>query len=525
MRDASPARKRPSPSDITTKATSATTGMISQHPIALSVMRLTTPLPNRTNPMPLILPASDKQDESVPDPLLRSIPAWEGEGAPCGVGALSVLPSSFGSIYASETFRSFISVFNQSADPVQSVSISVQIQTSSQRITTLLDTTQSPRPVLEPQTSINNIVKVPLPELGVHKLLCAATYRDRRSKSSQLRTFRQVFRFNVLPPLEPSLSVVPLYKGIESFPFSISAPRYTANFVHYLVDLRVLNAVPVPVYITDTSFVPCPPFRVRSLLRESAEAAVVNEEPLTRDSNPAEPRKATMGVGDARNFLFHVYRSTTEPDKNDKEPSSDSKPVASASSPIIQSSGLQRTDRLSSQSTKSVASPRIASEKGAITTARQRVLTDQPPAPHSNLRQLGHMTISWRTALGEIGHLDNVVTATEPVARRTEIEVSIYAVPERVQVHRPFVARCAARNNTTKAVRLYLQVRRDLVGEIVPVGVSGVSLGEVRSGCTARCSVTLIPLARGQHTISGVRVVDIDSNMSFKAEPPVVSVS
>lgn len=134
------------------------------------------------------------------------------------------------------------------------------------------------------------------------------------------------------------------------------------------------------------------------------------------------------------------------------------------------------------------------------------------------------MTVSWRSALGEVGHLDNVVTAEEPVVSSSDVEVCIYAVPEKIYAHRPFVARCAARNNMRRAVRLYLQVRRDLVGEIVPVGVSGVSLGEVRPGCTVRCSVTLIPLVRGQHSISGVRVVDIDSNMSYKADPPVLSV-
>lgn len=515
MRDASPARSRSSASDTTNAG---------PHPLALSVMRLTTPLPDRTNAMPFILPTQSSASQH-PDPLLRSIPAWEGEGAPCGVGALSVLPSSFGSIYASETFRSFISVFNQSTEPVQSVSISVHIQTSAQRITPLLDTTQSPRPTLDPQASINNVVKITLPELGVHKLLCAASYRDRKSRNPQIRTFRQVFRFNVLPPLEPSLSVIPLYKGLESFPFSTSAPRYTSNFVHYLVDLRVLNAVPVPVYLTDATFIPSPPFRVRSLLRDSAEAIILKEDDIHRDTKTVEGRSASMGVGDARNFLFHVYKSLAKPDEQGKTSSTESTAVASASSPQIRPGGLRRTDRLASQSTKSIASPRIALRQGAAEHGRHRTLLGQSTEAESMPRQLGHMTISWRSALGEVGHLDNVVTATEPVSRSTDIEVSIYAVPEQVHAHRPFVARCAARNNTRKAARLYLQVRRDLVGEIVPVGVSGVSLGEVLPGCTARCSITLIPLVRGQHTISGVRVVDIGSNMSFKAEPPVVSVS
>lgn len=520
MRDASPTRSRASATD---------TANVSPHPLALSVMRLTAPLPNRTNAMPFITSnssnSSQPPDNDVPDSLFKHIPTWEGEGAPCGVGALSVLPSSFGSIYASETFRSFISVFNQSTEPAQSVSVSVHIQTSSQRIIPLLDTTQNPRPSLEPRASINNIVKIALPELGVHKLLCAASYRDRKSFNAQIRTLRQVFRFNVLPPLEPSLSVIPLYKGLESFPFSTSSPCYTTNFVHYLVDLRVLNAVPVPVYLTDATFVPKPPFRVRSLLRKSAEASILTEEKLHGDAKTVEGRNASMGVGDGRNFLFHVYRCLAKPDVEAKTSNLESTTQASASTPELPVSGLRRTDHLASKSSKSITSSQSRFGHGAVEHGRPRKFPNQASLPQSTPRQLGHMTISWRSALGEVGHLDNVVTATEPFSRRTDIEVSVYAVPEEVYTHRPFVARCAARNNTSQSARLYLQVRRDLVGEIVPVGVSGVSLGEVQPGCTARCSITLIPLVRGQHSISGIRVVDIDSNMSYKAEPPVVSVS
>lgn len=515
MRDAAPPRAAAASSDPSTA---------SSHPLALSVMRLTIPLPNRTNAMPFIRHESSEalspSEANVPDPLLQNIPPWEGEGAPCGVGAMSVLPASFGSIYASETFRSFISVYNQSTGPVQSVSISVQIQTSTQTTISLLDTTPSPRPMLDPKTSINNIVKIPLPDVGMHKLLCAASYRVQKSKHSQIRTYRQVFRFNVLPPLEPSLSVIPLYKGLNSFPFPDAHARYITNFAHYLVDLRVLNAVPVPVYLTDATFIPCKPFRVRSLLRQSADDIILEEDGLGEEDAKVEARNVSMGVGDARNFLFHVYTSLNE---SRKETARGGHAAVVTTASVVQLEASNSGSERPSQRKKSITSASQASGRPAATGMSNRTIpvSSVETTPH----QLGHITISWRSALGENGHLDNIVTAMAPVTRRDDVEVSIYAVPEQIHAHRPFVAKCAARNNTGRAARLYLQIRRDLVGEIVPVGVSGVSLGEVQPGCTVRCSITLIPLVRGQHTISGVRVVDIDSNKSFKADAALVSVS
>lgn len=517
MRDASPANPA-APSGTGTGPAARPSAL------TMNVMRLTSPLPQLTNPLPFI-PSTISESTSTPsDELLTNIPPWEGEGAPCGVGYLSVLPSSLGSIYASETFRSFLSVFNASSDPAHNVALTVHIQTASQRIVPLLDTGKNPRPVLQPRASINNIVKAKLPELGVHKLFCSASYDDPLSTTGQLRTLQQVFRFNVLPPLEPSLSVIPLYRGLESFSFPPPAARLTSNFVHYLVDLRVLNAVPVPVYETEATFVPKPPFRVQKLLGDSANAFAVPDS----DLDPEEAacvlpiRNASMGVGDTRNFLFHVYRALSDSDVDGISSALAKTTLSSASASNITKPSLQRTDGIVSKGANPVRSASEAPPGSARHGQHWR-----PPDSgkvESAAKEMGHLTISWRSAHGEVGHLDNVVTAFEPTFRHHDIEVAIYAVPEEIHTHRPFLARCAARNNTTRAVRLYLQVRRDLVGEIVPVGVSGVSLGEVQPGCTVRCSITLIPLARGQHSISGVRVVDIDTNMSYKADPPMLSV-
>lgn len=423
-------------------------------------MRLTTPLPPRTNPPPFV-PRDDecepKQHEPEPFPFLPTAPPWQAEGAPCGVGHLTVLPSSFGSIYASETFRSFISVFNRSADAVFKVSVTIQMQTSSSRRIALFDSSNSPRSSLKPRASINNIVSVPLPELGVHVLVCAATYYEINDQSAASpRTLRQFFRFNVLPPVDPAISVYPLYRQLEvlGIPTVVSHARRMAAGSHFIVHVRVHNAIPVAVYGTTATFSPKPPYHVRAFGSDEAQLA---------KCDALQSRRATLAGGDSRNFIFFVFSCVGD--------------------------------------------------------------TSRKHGMNTNARHLGSVQVKWRSALGENGSVERQVEGVVESTSCDAVSVSIYAVPHQVRAHHPFVARCAARNNSTRTVRLYLQIRRDLVGEIVPVGVSGVSLGEVGPSETGNCAITLIALVRGQHNISGVRVVEMDSNVSYKAEAPTITVT
>eukprot|EP00177_Eucheuma_denticulatum_P003516 GFKZ01006357.1.p1 GENE.GFKZ01006357.1~~GFKZ01006357.1.p1 ORF type:complete len:518 (+),score=29.40 GFKZ01006357.1:31-1554(+) len=507
MRDISPVRaSRASPSKTPTP---------DPHLISLSALRLTAPLPQHTHPPPLPTVPTSATD------ILSNAPPWEAEGAPCGVGRLTVIPSSVGNVFASETFRCFVSVYNHSAHAVHNVSLSVQLETSSLSTVILLNTVHSPRDVLLPKANVQRIVKVAVPELGVHRLVCTARYAA--AATSPVRKLQQAFPFYVLPPLEPTLNVRELYRPLSSLSVVSPAPHVTASSVHYLVDLRVVNTIPVPIYCTEATFLPKAPFRVRPLLRDPILPTTVSDEFF--DADEIQGRSASMGTGDARNFLFHVYRPRAQSDIESLTAALQETRLASSASEQLSAGALLRTDRLSSRSMKPIASSRSTASGGAAEHAPRRRYSNDAHPSRIKPRLLGNMTVSWRSALGEVGHLENVVTVEEPPVLHSDVEVAVYAVPEQICAQRPFVARCAAKNNMKRAVRLYLQVRRDLVKEIVPVGVSGVSLGEVQPGCTVRCSLTMIPLVRGQHSLSGVRVVDIDSEMGYYAEPPVLSVT
>ncbi|CAN8064881.1 unnamed protein product [Agarophyton chilense] len=437
MRDVSPSRAGP-------------------HALTFRVMRLTVPLPTRTNALPFTA-------INTPSDVFENAPEWEAEGAPCGIGSLTVLPSSFGSIYAYETFRSFVSVFNRAPDTIESVGVSIMMQTASQKRIPLYESLKPQS--LKSHKTINNVVSITLAELGVHVLVCTASYRD----NGQTRSLRQFFRFNVLPPLEPTVSVAPLYRRLDAVHIA-SPPITSANFMHYLVDLRLLNAIPMPLYAVKAVFEPKKPYCVRALKRDDEQRL------QTLDYMLKHGRRAIIGAGDVTTFLFHVYRKLP-----------------------------------------TLVSPNLWDE-AEVQVSQHESVSD------GSVKQMGKITIYWRTAVGENAQMEQDVVLTDIQDKQPDIEVGLCAVPQDIHVHQPFVVRCAARNNTDVDKRLYLQIRRDLVGDIVPVGVSGVSLGELSPGRIVRCGITMIALVRGQHTLTGIRVVDIDSKVSYKAESPSITV-
>jgi hypothetical protein len=566
----------------------------SAHPLTFRVMRLTAATPSQRPTIPFVCSTPEPTDP--PDAFSRGAPHSEGEGAPASVGTVAILPASFGSIYASETFRSFISTYNISSQAVQAVSVTIEIHTSSQRRIGLVAV--RPAVNLPSREALTHVVEVPLLELGVHALVCAATYHDRAGVS---RTIRQVFRFNVLPPLEPFVNVI----ALDRIRTDLSSPRSNvvvhdnsaqhvvhgndngrAQMAQYLVDLRVLNTMPVPVYITSAKFVVNPVYSIVSplvrpddptnLIEElgpalvkcqiyeqtsESQIAMTPEEKANNNnsssSNIIPHRNASTGVGDTRNFLFYVARKLDSHEialqsslaKEMKVPheAGDHRHVSvdkGSESSLLQDGSFQtpprhsdgmpatanhrRNSREAEFIPESACQPedekngnRMGPKLGSQTSSAGK----SPRHPPGSRQEIGTFSLQWHSGSGEYGRMDNVIAAFEPAVRSAEVELHVAAVPQDIHVQEPFGARCVARNNSDRPIRLYLQVRRDLVGEIVPIGNSGVSLGEVAPACTAECLLTLLPLTRGLHSISGLRVVDIDSRESFNADAPVVSVN
>merc|ERR1719431_2071006 len=120
-------------------------------------------------------------------------------GSPITIGPLLVLPQNFGNIFLGETFSSYISVHNDSVSAVTSVTIKVELQTSSQRLTLVGINGNSGRESLEPKNSIDDVINHEVKELGTDILVCAVSYV---SPTGENLYFRKFFKFQVLKPLD-----------------------------------------------------------------------------------------------------------------------------------------------------------------------------------------------------------------------------------------------------------------------------------------------------------------------------------
>lgn len=187
---------------------------------------------------------------------------------------------------------------------------------------------------------------------------------------------------------------------------------------------------------------------------------------------------------------------------------------------ILPSTGLASIslDRPSHSPTHSHSERSARIGRGDIRTFAFLLYETAPSHPSSSVR------LRWRSASGEHGELTQSVPLVERKAAGADVSVSFDAMPVRVTAHHPFVARCIVRNDSPRPARLYLQVRRDLVGEVVPVGVSGASLGVLQPNHTLCCPLTLVALSTGAHHVSGVRVIDMDSNANHKAPSAMLNV-
>mmetsp|Transcript_25113 Transcript_25113/g.99025 ORF Transcript_25113/g.99025 Transcript_25113/m.99025 type:complete len:409 (-) Transcript_25113:1695-2921(-) len=135
---------------------------------------------------------------------------------------------------------------------------------------------------------------------------------------------------------------------------------------------------------------------------------------------------------------------------------------------------------------------------------------------------LGKLGVSWTAQGGGSGRLSDIAAAVDSPKARDEVEVCISAVPTKIEAHVPFVAVFEVRNNTHNSIRLYLQVRRDKVGDVVPVGAAGKALGPVAGQSATTMYFSLLALSPGTHRLSGVRVVDLDSGNTYSADAPQV---
>jgi len=164
--------------------------------LVLKVMRLTRPSFFPT--IPVITESRDLAGDTFLQLMKQDIGS-DPSGIPVAVGPLLVLPQNFGNIFLGETFSSYISVHNDSGVAVTSVTIKVELQTSTQRLTLVGINNNGSQEALEPSNSIDDVINHEVKELGTHILVCAVSYVGPAGENLY---FRKFFKFQVLKPLD-----------------------------------------------------------------------------------------------------------------------------------------------------------------------------------------------------------------------------------------------------------------------------------------------------------------------------------
>jgi len=135
-------------------------------------------------------------DNSYPEPRMRDFTDSE----------ILKLPPNFGMIYLGETFVTYICLNNETSTTVHSVSVKIELQTSSQK---LLLVENNPTE-LEVRKNLEYISQYEIKELGVHILICTVLYM---TENNEQRTFKRFYKFQVHNPIAVKTKVNSLSDG------------------------------------------------------------------------------------------------------------------------------------------------------------------------------------------------------------------------------------------------------------------------------------------------------------------------
>jgi len=153
--------------------------------VSLKVMRLCRPSLVQQQPVPL-----PSEAVGMPSP---------GAASSIALTGWLTLPQSFGDIFLGETFSCYISLANVSGGELTQIALKVEVQTQVQRETLsaqIAPPAGNSTPevdTLQAGQTLDRIIKYELKDVGVHILICSASFCDRDGE----RKFRKFFKFQV----------------------------------------------------------------------------------------------------------------------------------------------------------------------------------------------------------------------------------------------------------------------------------------------------------------------------------------
>ncbi|KAJ8078463.1 hypothetical protein PM082_012745 [Marasmius tenuissimus] len=167
---------------------------------------------------------------------------------------LLTLPSSFGSIQLGETFSSCLAVNNESATDVEAITLKVEMQTVTSKVT--LAEFGGPNSRLSSGDTLEDVVHHEIKELGQHVLACTVLYRmpgiqhgsstPEDGSDPSIVSFRKFYKFVVTNPLSVKTKV--------HAPRSPSALIQPEERDKVFLEVHIQNLSPDPIWFESMRF-------------------------------------------------------------------------------------------------------------------------------------------------------------------------------------------------------------------------------------------------------------------------------
>ncbi|KAL7056190.1 hypothetical protein AAHC03_020710 [Spirometra sp. Aus1] len=420
-------------------------------------------------------------------------------------GACDVLslPQSFGSLFLGETFSCHINLHNESLIECRNVTLKVTIQNRSEftqlatrgfsggQLAALGSNSASLDPqkvTLKPQESLNAVVQHEMKDLGEHTLSCSVSYVI--STPSGLRLPDQ----QVILPRQPSLSadqsapkeLETKHSFHKNFKFMVEKPlEVKTNIVEHegsvtFIEAQIENLMPLPIFLEHISLEPGPQLRTTDL----------NKRDTCLDDNQNSPRTlhskyACMRPHETWRFLYYTQ-------------------------PLLPGSGGRAFD--------------AAGADGALALQQQQ----QPRSTN-----LGHLDITWRSSMGELGHLQTCPFTQNP-PRVPELAAKVVGLPTEVEVEQPFQLLVRLTNRSARSLDLLLcrptehpnggrpvssfaapDVFSTSAAPFIWTGVTHRRLAPLASGDSLLLPVDLLPVRPGLQELTGLHLKEVSTERAF----------
>jgi len=152
------------------------------------------------------------------------------------------------------------------------------------------------------------------------------------------------------------------------------------------------------------------------------------------------------------------------------------------------------------------------------TNVKQFLYKLQPKNPDDpaakNAENIGFMEIVWKSALGDTGRLKK-----DPIQRKipskSEVEVSLVGIPAVIELEKPFTVQCVITNRSGGLLIPRLFLLKEKMSGIMLNGISGLNLGQLQQNATKTVPLTLFPLKLGVQKITGIRVVETQTDKKY----------